>query len=99
MQLQRNFQHMDPNFPNMKGSKLIPSELERAPKYLRPKDRVKQFNITVGDSVLVTKGDKQIRRRIGTVDRMDRTRNLVFLKEPEFCVGHPHTRSFLFFCL
>lgn len=85
--MQRNFDHMDPKLPNLAGTKRIPGELERQPKWIPPKDRVKQFNITVGDRVLVTTGDKAIKNKIGTVAQMDRTRNVVYLKEPYFRVS------------
>lgn len=84
--MQRNFDHLDPKLPSNLGMKRVPGEQERLPKWIPPKDRVKQFNITIGDRVLVTTGDKSMKNKIGTVDRMDRTRNLVWLKESPFRV-------------
>lgn len=95
--LQRNFDHMDPRLPNNKGMRLVPGEQERTPKYIRPKDRIRQFNLTIGDKVLVTKGNEKIKGRIGTIARMDRTQNICWLAEHEFQVSlHDlfHRRNF-----
>ncbi|GAA5937319.1 KOW motif domain-containing protein [Sporobolomyces koalae] len=85
--LQRTLTHLKP--PPTKGGKFsmpIPSHFRPAPGFVQVKDRIPFWHVAPGDRVKVVKGSSEVKNRIGTVERVDRENNLVFLNEPSFSV-------------
>ncbi|GAA5974760.1 hypothetical protein JCM5350_001281 [Sporobolomyces pararoseus] len=85
--LQRTLTHLKP--PPTKGGKFampIPSHFRPKPDFVQVKDRIPFWHIAPGDRVKLVKGDKELKDRVGTVERVDRETNKVYLKEPYFSV-------------
>ncbi|GAA5832086.1 hypothetical protein JCM3766R1_003712 [Sporobolomyces carnicolor] len=85
--LQRTLTHLKP--PPSKGGKFampIPSHFRPAPDFVQVKDRIPFWHVAPGDRVKLVKGDSELKNRIGTVERVDRETNKVYLKEPHFSV-------------
>ncbi|KAK4056503.1 hypothetical protein OIO90_002350 [Microbotryomycetes sp. JL221] len=83
--LQRTLTHLKP--PARKGGKFampVPTHFRPPPKFVQPQDRIPFWHIAPNDKVVVVKGHQDIKGRLGTVDRVERGHNLVYLKEQQF---------------
>lgn len=89
--LQSSLDHLKE--PVRRGGKFgtrMPSYFQSKPAWVHPRDRIPFWHVAPGDSVAVIRGEEGVRDKFGTVERVDRERNLVFLKEDIFRV---HTLS------
>ncbi|GAA6060429.1 hypothetical protein JCM10212_002197 [Sporobolomyces blumeae] len=85
--LQRTLAHLAP--PPTKGGKFampIPSHFRSKPPFVQVKDRVPFWHVAPGDRVKLVKGDSELKGKCGTVDRVERETNRVYLKEADFSV-------------
>ncbi|KAM0788687.1 hypothetical protein ACM66B_002784 [Microbotryomycetes sp. NB124-2] len=83
--LQRTLTHLRP--PARKGGKFampIPTHFRGQPKFVQVKDRIPFWHIAPNDKVVVVKGPEDVKGQQGTVDRVEREHNLVYLKEQQF---------------
>ncbi|KAM0746173.1 hypothetical protein T439DRAFT_329916 [Meredithblackwellia eburnea MCA 4105] len=83
--LQRTLTHLEP--PPRKGGKFgmpIPTHFRPNPKFVPVKDRIPFWHIAPNDSVVVVKGDDRVRGATGTVEKVDRETNRVWLKQSDF---------------
>lgn len=74
----------------------IPSHFRPAPDFVQVKDRIPFWHVAPGDRVKLVKGDSELKNRIGTVERVDRETNKVYLKEPHFSVESLPPSSLVF---
>lgn len=64
----------------------IPSHFRPAQDFVQVKDRIPFWHVAPGDRVKLVRGDSELKGRTGTVDRVDRETNRVYLKEGHFSV-------------
>lgn len=64
----------------------IPTHFRPAQPFVQVKDRIPYWNIAPNDRVVVVRGSKELKGKVGVVDRVERESNRVYLKEPEFSV-------------
>jgi len=67
----------------------IPSHFRPAQDFVQVKDRIPFWHVAPGDRVKLVRGDSELKGRTGTVDRVDRETNRVYLKEGHFSVRSP----------
>lgn len=87
--LQRTLVHLKP--PPVKGGQHgspIPTHFRTGIQFVQVKDRIPFWNIAPEDKVKLVKGRMET-RGYGTVDSVDRERNVVYLKENVFNVRPP----------
>ncbi|KAK4693775.1 hypothetical protein P7C70_g8868, partial [Phenoliferia sp. Uapishka_3] len=83
--LQRTLTHLRP--PPVKGGKFampIPTHFRPTPRFVQVKDRIPFWHIAPNDTVVVIKGGAEVKGKSGTVDRVDRETNRVYLKQSDF---------------
>ncbi|KAK4055763.1 hypothetical protein OIV83_000310 [Microbotryomycetes sp. JL201] len=83
--LQRTLTHLRP--PPRKGGKFampIPTHFRGQPKFVQVKDRIPFWHIAPNDKVVVVRGPSDVKGQLGTVERVEREHNLVYLKEQQF---------------
>ncbi|KAL8277888.1 hypothetical protein RQP46_009707 [Phenoliferia psychrophenolica] len=83
--LQRTLTHLRP--PPVKGGKFampIPSHFRPTPRFVAVKDRIPFWHIAPNDQVVVVKGGPEVKGKSGTVERVDRETNRVWLKQADF---------------
>ncbi|SCZ98223.1 BZ3500_MvSof-1268-A1-R1_Chr7-1g09062 [Microbotryum saponariae] len=86
--LQRTLTHLRP--ASRKGGQFgapVPSHFGPQPAFVHVKDRIPYWNIAPMDKVVLVKGPKSIKRVQGTVHRVEREANRVWLRENEFAVS------------
>ena len=86
--LQRTLTHLRP--PPIKGGKFampIPTHFRPAPRFVAVEDRIPFWHIAPNDLVTVIKGGDEVKGKTGTVDRVDRETNRVYLKQDDFKVS------------
>lgn len=81
----RTLRHLEPPHKGDKFSR-IPTYAQNIPKFVQPKDRIKYWNIVPGDHVKLRTGRKlllgdTIVKAEGIVDKIDRTKNWVWLRD------------------
>jgi hypothetical protein len=91
---QTHFHHLVPNkHKNYTRFQLQSKRYRREmPAYVRPRDLVPAWNIAPGDPVLVLAGGSEIARRVGTVAKVERTANRLYLRERQFMVRYACNR-------
>ncbi|GJN89849.1 hypothetical protein Rhopal_002838-T1 [Rhodotorula paludigena] len=85
--LQRTLAHL--KAPPTRGGKFqlpLPTHFRPTPAFVQVKDRIPFWHVAPGDRVKLVKGGKEVKGKVGVVDRVDRETNRVYLKEPEFSV-------------
>ncbi|KDE07878.1 hypothetical protein MVLG_01971 [Microbotryum lychnidis-dioicae p1A1 Lamole] len=84
---QRTLTHLRPS--SRKGGQFgapIPSHFGPRPHFVQVKDRIPYWNIAPMDKVVLVKGDKSIKGVQGTVQRVEREANRVWLRENDFAI-------------
>lgn len=71
----------------------IPTHFRPSRVFVQLKDRIPYWNIAPDDKVVLIRGNDELKGMHGTVERVDRETNKVYLKENLFNVSSP----FLFF--
>lgn len=86
--LQRTLTHLRP--PPVKGGKFampIPTHFRPGMRFVQVKDRIPFWHIAPSDQVIVIKGGADVKGKTGTVERVDRETNRVWLKQSDFQVS------------
>lgn len=88
--LQRTLTHLRP--PPVKGGKFampIPTHFRPTPRFVHVKDRIPYWHIAPNDQVVIVKGGAEVKGKTGTVERVERETNRLWLKQSDFQVRPP----------
>ncbi|CAE6454676.1 unnamed protein product [Rhizoctonia solani] len=87
----RDFRHLTMG-PAFRQRSRIPTKLTAQPNYPKPSDRIKYWNIVPGDTVRIVRGGHAENKKQEVLS-VDKTRNLVFLKEITMMRGQGESAS------
>ncbi|KAH7343885.1 hypothetical protein B0J17DRAFT_644339 [Rhizoctonia solani] len=87
----RDFRHLTLG-PAFRQRTRIPTKLSTQPNYPKPSDRIKYWNIVPGDAVRIVRGAHAENKKHEVLS-VDKTRNLVYLKEVTMTRGQGESSS------